>query len=245
MRVRIASWNVHACVGADGRYDPERTSAALASLEADVIGLQEVDWRRPRVGGLDQLGLFALRTGMAPVAGPCLRDHAGDYGNGLLSALPIESARTTRWPSGRGEPRGAIDATVALDGVALRVIVTHLGLSRGTRRRQVQGVRELVGVDRREADPRAAGDGADPPAPTVLLGDLNEWLPLRLAARGLVPGTFSLAVGRRSFPSRLPLLCLDYALVKGPPCRARVVPVEARVPRVASDHLPLVVELEW
>lgn len=39
----IASYNVHKCVGIDGRFDPARTSHVIREIGADVIALQEAD----------------------------------------------------------------------------------------------------------------------------------------------------------------------------------------------------------
>src|SRR4051812_26782166 len=39
----IASYNIHKCVGTDGRFDPERISRVVAEIDADVIALQEAD----------------------------------------------------------------------------------------------------------------------------------------------------------------------------------------------------------
>ena len=38
-------YNIHECVGGDGRRDPERIAAVLREIDADIIGLQEVDAR--------------------------------------------------------------------------------------------------------------------------------------------------------------------------------------------------------
>src|SRR5690606_8328687 len=43
--VTFASYNIHKCVGIDGRYDPDRVGAVIAEINPDVIALQEVDSR--------------------------------------------------------------------------------------------------------------------------------------------------------------------------------------------------------
>ena len=40
-RLRVATYNVHACVGTDGRHDPDRVAAVIAELDADIVALQE------------------------------------------------------------------------------------------------------------------------------------------------------------------------------------------------------------
>src|SRR5258705_3507094 len=120
--------------------------------------------------------------------------HYGEYGNALLTRLPVRGVTLIDLSVGRLEPRGAIDAEVDVDGVRCRVLVTHLGLRRAERNQQLA---HLVAHP-----PRWPG-----PALTVLLGDLNEWL----AIAGLTPRLpegFA-CIAPRSFPARAPLLRLD------------------------------------
>ena len=49
--VRVATYNIHRCRGMDGRTRPDRTAAVLASLDADVLALQEVIGAGPASGG--------------------------------------------------------------------------------------------------------------------------------------------------------------------------------------------------
>ena len=56
---RLVTWNVHRCVGRDGRCAPERIARLLAELNADIIALQELDIRRSRTGRVDQAEAIA------------------------------------------------------------------------------------------------------------------------------------------------------------------------------------------
>ena len=157
VRCRVATWNIHGCVGTDGRYDPARVAAVLAGLDADIIGLQEVDWRHPMPGGVEVLDFLGETLGMHAVEGPNLHDHRGRYGNGLLTRLDVEDYRLHSLAYGGREPRGAIDATLALDGGRVRVLVTHLGLKFRERRAQVRTLRALARDGERERWGAAAG----------------------------------------------------------------------------------------
>jgi endonuclease/exonuclease/phosphatase family metal-dependent hydrolase len=42
MVLRIATYNIHRCVGCDGLEAPERIAAVLQDIKADVAALQEV-----------------------------------------------------------------------------------------------------------------------------------------------------------------------------------------------------------
>jgi endonuclease/exonuclease/phosphatase family metal-dependent hydrolase len=235
MRVRVVTWNVHSCVGADGRHDPLRTAAVLAGLGADVIGLQEVDWRHPRVAGRDPLELLSARLGLRGVAGPNLRDHRGDYGNALLTRFEVEEVRRHSLSHGGREPRGAIDALLRAPDGPLRVLVTHLGLKRIERRAQAAALHRLLD----------ASEPARGALPTVLLGDLNDWRPVRLRPHLLVPDPFPAFAAARTYPARLPALMLDRILVRPSPARLDTHVVRTPATRQASDHLPLVADVEW
>jgi endonuclease/exonuclease/phosphatase family metal-dependent hydrolase len=43
MHITLATYNIHACIGADSRFGPERTVQVLQELDADVVTLQEVE----------------------------------------------------------------------------------------------------------------------------------------------------------------------------------------------------------
>ena len=43
MRLTFATYNIHRCVGRDGRYDPDRIRDVIRELDADVIAVQEID----------------------------------------------------------------------------------------------------------------------------------------------------------------------------------------------------------
>lgn len=231
MHCRVVTWNVHSWVGSDGRYDPLRTAQVLAVLGADVIGLQEVDWRQGASDEPDPLELVAGHLGMNAVAGPNLRDHRGQYGNGLLTRFDVDVVRRLDLACGRREPRGAIDAELSTPLGPLRALVTHLGLSWLERRRQARALRDAV------------NDGPD--HPTVLLGDLNEWRPARFVPPPLVPDPFAVSASGRTYPSRLPWFRLDHVLVRPGPARLTCEVVRTAAARAASDHLPLVAEIEW
>jgi len=236
VRCRVVTWNVHSCVGADGRHDPVRVADVLAGLGADVIGLQEVDWRQPPVDGRSQLEAIAERLDMTAVAGANLRDHRGEFGNALLTRFEVANVRRVPLAEPGREPRGAIDARLRDGAATLRVLVTHLGLLRRERLRQVDRLRRAVG------EPHGADEML---APTVLLGDLNEWRPRRLAPTLLVPVPFPVVATGPTYPSRFPLFALDRVLVR--PAPAALAAAVQRTPdaRAASDHLPLVAELRW
>jgi hypothetical protein len=85
--MRIATYNIHACIGADGRFDPDRTVRVMRQLNAEVLALQEVEHQR--VEAIDLLDYLATVTRMTAIAGPTLLRETRDYGNALLTRFPV------------------------------------------------------------------------------------------------------------------------------------------------------------
>jgi len=221
MGTTLATYNVHGCIGADGREDRARTLRVLHALDADVIALQELRWRPWEA--LHVLDEFASRMGYAPLAGPTLLRPDGHYGNALLTRLPVAEVRPVDLSVPGREPRGALAAVLRSAGGPLTVIATHLGLAPGERRRQMQRLLALV---RRSAQP------------VVLLGDLNEWFlwgrPLRWLRRH-----FGRTPAPATYPARWPLLALDRVWVEPAGLIERIEVHRAAPAQEASDHLPL------
>lgn len=227
--LRVASYNVHECVGTDGVRDPARIAAVLAELDVGVVGLQEVASQPGSAVAARQLDYLAEATGMKPVYGPTLLRRGGEYGNGLLARFPVERVQRHDLSVPGFEPRGALDTFLALEKCSLRVVVTHLGLDRVERARQALALREIL----RPGEP---GDAL------VLLGDLNEWWLLGAALR-LLRRTLGRAPAPATFPARFPLLALDRVWTSPPSALARVWTHRTRLARTASDHLPVVASL--
>ena len=219
MRLILASYNIHSCVGTDRRYDPSRIVQVLHELRADIVALQEVDSRDHH--GLELLGWIAERLRMHPLAGPTLLRHTGHYGNALLTKHPTADARHINLSLPGLEPRGAIDADVVCEGILLRVIATHLGLRPAERRVQIQ---QLLNRCRDE--------------PCVLMGDLNEWFLWGRPLRWLT-ALFGRTPHLRTCPAWWPLLALYRISVRPPHALLKLEVHKSPLAQTASDHLPL------
>lgn len=226
-QLTLATYNVHGCVGRGGRFDPGRIEAVLQELDADVIALQELRWN-PNAA-LDQLRDFGERLGYDTAAGPTLLRGDGQYGNALLSRLPIQAVQLVDISQPGREPRGAIDVQLEVPGASaqdatLRVIATHLGLSPAERRSQIELLLDRLGQP-----------GEDR---VVLMGDLNEWFawgrPLRRLHRH-----FGATDGTPTWPAIKPVFALDRIWVHPRSCLQQVAPHRSALARQASDHLPL------
>jgi len=227
----VASWNIHSGVGADRRYRPDRVRRVMRDLDADVLGLQEVDTGYRLSAQAHQIEDLAESFDGYSVAGPTLQREQYTFGNLLLSRWPLRDVERLDLSLPGREPRGVIRAVIEPPGGRrLAVHVFHLGLRRSERVRQA---RRLLAAFPPEQD-----------LPSVWMGDANEWWsraePLRLLAARLGD------TGRvRTFPAVLPLLRLDRIWVRPGDTRDRVH-AHRRFPAPwTSDHLPLVARLRW
>ncbi len=219
-----ASYNVHGCVGRDGREDPERVARVIRELEADLVGLQEVGSRSGAAGKARQTEKLAEASGFHSIAGPTILRDDGDYGNVLLTGRRAREIRRLDLSLPGREPRGAIDVDLDVEGIHLRVIVTHLGLRPGERRFQVKRLLDVLSLE--------AG------VLTVVMGDINEWLPGSRPLRWL-HRRLGRAPALRTFPSLLPVLALDRIWVWPMKALTAIDVHGSAAARIASDHLPL------
>jgi endonuclease/exonuclease/phosphatase family metal-dependent hydrolase len=122
----VATWNIHAAVGTDGRFAPERIVAVLSEMNADVVALQEVEHHD--IDGRDLLVYLAEEGRYESIAGPTLLRGDRHYGNALLTRLPVEDVARVDLSLPGCEPRGALDVKIRAGDEPLRVLTTHLGL---------------------------------------------------------------------------------------------------------------------
>lgn len=221
MRYTFATYNVHRCIGNDGRFDPERIAAVLRELKADIIALQELETRHE--GGLQLLELMSRATGLAAVAGPNILRDTGHFGNALLARAEVLAVRRADLSYGLNEPRDAIGVELNMAGRALQVHATHLGLTPQERRYQIKRLLELM---------------ATGPARLALLGDINEWLPWARPLRWL-HRRLGRAPALPTFPAALPLFALDRIWMNPREDLLDIAVHNSYLARTASDHLPL------
>jgi endonuclease/exonuclease/phosphatase family metal-dependent hydrolase len=172
---------------------------------------------------------------------PVVRVMEELYGNAILTRWPARLVKAGALPGlrrlSRLEPRGALWSAISVGGVDLQIINTHLGLFRRERARQVD---TLLGPDW-----LGHPDCRDP---VILLGDFNARPPsqvYRKLASNLQDVQLAAAKKRAesTFPSRYPAFRLDHIFVSRSIEVLGSTTLRSPLARLASDHLPLVAEL--
>jgi endonuclease/exonuclease/phosphatase family metal-dependent hydrolase len=237
---RILTYNVRRCLGTDGRLEPKRIAEVIASCDPDIVALQELDVGRARTGSVDQADAVAAALGMELHFHPALRVFDELYGDAVLTTRPSKLVKTGALPAPLHqdrEPRGALWVAAQVGGRHLDIVNTHLGL---------RGLERLVQVDAL-LGPDWIGS-ALPASPLMLVGDLNA-VPSSRAYRRIAQKLrdaqlLSAGRPRPTYPSRLPFLRLDHVFVNSCVEVVRVETIRTPLSRVASDHLPLLVEFK-
>ncbi|MFA6284385.1 MAG: endonuclease/exonuclease/phosphatase family protein [Desulfurivibrionaceae bacterium] len=245
MNLRILSYNIHRAIGVDRRFRPERIAAILAHYDADIVLLQEVDVGAPRSRELN-LAQELAELGNYPyyAVGLNVQLRKGMYGNATLSRYPIARERNIDLTLDGRKARGCLFTELEMPSGAgaplLPVFNLHLGLSFKERPQQVG---RLV---RAPEFTRLGEDDA-----CVVAGDFNDWwtrlAPLFTEALGFVCATNHVAGYQNAFltyPSFSPTTGLDKVFCRGPITVLGGKRCRLRVSKVASDHLPVIADLQ-
>lgn len=233
--MRLLTYNIHKGIGGrDRRYRLSRVIEVIEHENPDVMCLQEVDRDVARSRHDNQPELLAEYFKVEAWQYQMnVHLRTGGYGNLILSRWPIVSIHQLSLRLQNKKPRGAQVAVVETPEGPLRVVNFHLGLAEAERHWQVG---HLLGHGLfREADN----------LPTVVAGDYNDWRNT-LAHGALGQRDFTQVTAPpsrfRSFPAYLPLGSLDKAFIRGEIQVKNAFVVRTPGAKIASDHLPLVVD---
>lgn len=261
MKLRIATYNIHK--GVSTLRSTPRIHAlkqALASMEADIFFLQEVQGRHDRYA-MRHAAHWPEQAQHQFLAGDshhcaygmnAVYDH-GHHGNALLSGFPIESYRNQDVSDHAFEARGILHCVVQTPETQVHCYVVHLGLFAGSRKRQTEAL--IAAVE----------SSAPPGAPVIIAGDFNDWtnqlsdtLRTRLGVCEVFDDSmptrgFGLYLRRlsgrgprikpaRTFPAALPWLRLDRIYVRGFKVDVAQV-LHGGLWAKLSDHAPIIATL--
>jgi endonuclease/exonuclease/phosphatase family metal-dependent hydrolase len=233
---RVMTYNIHHGEGVDGRVDLDRIAAVVRAEQADLVALQEVDKGVERTARRDFPSELAALTGMTCLFRNNFPFQGGEYGNAILTRFPVKRWSNTLLRMLRtGEQRGVLQAVVDAGGRDLLFLCSHIDYRQDDAER-VQNVAQFGEVLAEYGE-----------MPAVFGGDFNDTPGSRThqAMAATFDDVWTKAGEGDGFtiPSRAPAKRIDYLwLRKDAPLR----PVRSWVPRTdASDHLPVVLELEW
>lgn len=253
--MRIATFNIlHGRSLDDGRVDVDRLAAAVKTLDADILGLQEVDRDQPRSLGADLTAVAAEAMGamdsqfvaaLSGTPGGTWMAATGDeqpgsasYGIALLSRYPVISWRVVRLPPLRASVPLWSEQTnrpfLARDEprVAVAAVLDGPGGHFTVCNTHLSFIPGWNAVQLRRLMRSLQGTRE----PLVLMGDLNMQRRPAVRTSGLTA-----VAAAPTFPAGRPSRQLDHVLVRGP-LRATGPAEAVRLP--LSDHRALAVSCE-
>lgn len=232
--LRVMTYNIHVGVGMDKKLDLQRIADVINNQHPDLVGLQEVDRGVKRTEGKDEIAELAKLTSMNYAFAHNLDYQGGQYGVAILSRFPIGAIDHRKYENKReAERRGMIRVEIDAGGRRINFVTTHLDY-------QFEDGRVF------ETEQLLAFLAAQK-APLIVVGDFNDE-PSGSSYKLLLPGFEDVWVSSRaqgpglSYPADKPVKRIDYVLTRrSDRIRAKKVWV---VNTLASDHLPVVADLE-
>lgn len=229
-QIRVMAYNIKHGQGMDRKVDLERIAAVINEQQPDVVTLQEVDRNCGRSSQVDQAARLGELCGMQHAFGTFMDYDGGQYGMALLSRLPIVEVTNHVLPPGT-EPRSALAARIRLEEAGSDVVVVGIHFYRTEAERLAQA-KTLAKIYQQAA------------APVILAGDFNsrrgdpimEWL-----ERDWV--TAAKSGDSNTFPSNAADREIDFVMLR-PATAFEVLHHSVIAEPMASDHLPLIIDLQ-
>ncbi len=239
--IRVMTYNVHSCIGMDGKVSPERIARVIARYHPDVVCLQELDVKRGRTQEIDQAHYLAQMLAMKFHFHPAIHVEEERYGDAILTHLPIKLIKADILPAndqaGLLEPRGALWACVEKNGVAVNIFNTHLDIRKRARQQQLSSLLGNEWITNEKCS-----------GPTILCGDFNLF-PSSDLYRSITETMYDTQTSNNSlsakptFFTRFPSARIDYIFIdKSSQVKKTYIPNNS-LTRVASDHFPLIADI--
>jgi endonuclease/exonuclease/phosphatase family metal-dependent hydrolase len=222
IELKLVSWNIRAGLGRDFRRRPLRTIQAIAGFDADVVVLQEADFRmHPRPAALPshqgKIGPFEV-VDLTPTG-----VGLGWHGIAVLKRPGIHVDAIYRYDLPALEPRGVVIVDLTIADEPVRIVGVHLGLLRRNRRKQIAFIADqMMKLDRR---------------PVIIAGDFNEWRD-RLGLETM-PSWLHVHSPGPTFPAGRPFLHLDRLAFSNDFALLESGVIADPRAAMASDHRPV------
>lgn len=233
MNITAMTYNICSGKNMARERDLEFAASVIRDIQPDFVTLNEVRSHTDDVGPIDQANELGRLTGYYPVFGKSIDVMGGDYGNALLTRLPLKHSEVIHIPDperdGEGfyEHRSVLRCVLKADDADLTVLCTHFGLMPDEQKNAVNTVLSVI----------ASENGH-----VLLMGDLNLTPDSGLLAP-LMRTLHDTAEGRPeplTFPSEKPEIKIDYIFHSPGISCASLYTVDTQ----NSDHLPLIAKLE-
>jgi len=212
------------------------TAAAIKSLNAETVTLNEVDCNASRSGNIDIASILGEKTGMYALFGKAHEfSDGGHYGNAILSKYPLEPVGVFAIPSSPRENRSLTIAKVLAPNPYF-VAVTHFPYERNMKEVRIQDAETVFELIREH---RAF--------PVFFAGDLNTTIdspPIEKLRELNFAIADDLAPEALSFPADQPRVLIDY-LTFYPKDAFKVKEFRIAPLPSESDHRPAVAEVEY
>ena len=247
--LRLATYNIHGGWGMDKVLDLNRIASVIKNMQVDFIAVNEIDCNCGRSEFADQPAVLAELLQMNHHFAPALEmrserfpeqgSEVGLYGVAFYTPHQVSEIRQFMLPGlPEMEPRTAVIARVDAPQMSFYAVVTHFCWEpkyEQFRVASVEAINAEVAQVRRQ----------HPDEPVFLLGDLNAEpysAPIEELRKNYVianEGNF-----QATHPSDAPREIIDYIMFARQ-STLRWKKVEIIPELVASDHRPLLAELEW
>jgi len=232
--LRVMTYNIHVGVGMDKKLDLQRIADVINLEHPDLVGLQEVDRGVKRTEGKDEIAELARMTNMQYAFAHNLDYQGGQYGVAILSRFPLGTIDHRKFENRReAERRGMLRVEVNVGGKTVNFVTTHLDYQFDDGRlfeaeQMLKFLQDIKG-------------------PLIVVGDFNDE-PSGTTYK-LVAQSFDDAWvrsrnkdGALTYPADKPVKRIDYVFTRQ---SDRTKTKKAWVVNtLASDHLPLVADLE-
>lgn len=232
MQITAMTYNICSGRNLAGEQDLRHAASVIRQFQPDFVTLNEVRNHSQDVGPINQAHELGRLTGYYAVFGRSIDYLGGEYGNGLLTRLPLLSSEVIHIPDPEPVGQGFYEHRTILKSVLLAgereitVLCTHFGLMEDEQTLAVQTALATIQGEKN---------------PVLFMGDLNLTpaapilAPLRAALQDTAPDGLPL-----TFPSDQPRMKIDYILhTPHFTCRSVESPDTQ-----CSDHRPLMAVLE-
>lgn len=232
--LKILTYNIYHGETMNHDFNLDRIAKVIKESGADLVALQEVDFKTNRAQGYDLVTELAWRCQMQGIFGKAMDYDGGEYGEGILSKYSFLNSQNHALPySQNHEPRAALEVSMVLkSGDTISFIGTHLDhLKEDTDRiKQAHEINRIF---------------SKTDYPIIMAGDLND-----------IPGSRSIEILESfwtpSYPSSSPSATypsiqadkkIDY-IMYAPANRWKVIETSVICDSIASDHCAYLVTLE-